>query len=44
MLTIGVAWGFRGAKELKEAGAGYIVGSPDEIIKLIEKKEENGHE
>ena len=44
MDTIGVAWGFRGAKELKEAGAGYIVGSPDEIIKLIEKKEENGHE
>ena len=44
MLTIGVAWGFRGAKELKEAGAAYIVGSPDEIIKLIEKKEENGHE
>ena len=44
MDTIGVAWGFRGAKELKEAGAGSIVGSPDEIIKLIEKKEENGHE
>ena len=44
MLTVGVAWGFRGAAELEEAGAGCIVSSPDEIVQLIGKKEEKGYE
>ena len=33
--SIGVAWGFRGAGELKEAGADYIAYEADDIIKLI---------
>lgn len=44
MLTVGVAWGFRGAAELEKIGAGCIVSSPDEIVQLIEKKEEKGYE
>ena len=31
MDTIGVCWGFRGEKELKQAGATYIVAYPNEI-------------
>lgn len=44
MLTVGVAWGFRGAAELEKIGAGCIVSLPDEIVQLIEKKEEKGYE
>ena len=32
---IGVLWGFRDEKELRENGAKYIIDSPDEIIKII---------
>lgn len=35
MMTIGVTWGFRGRAVLQEAGAGYIAGSPEEIMKMI---------
>ena len=31
----GVSWGFRGAKELREAGADHIVNSAEELYKLI---------
>ncbi len=33
--TIGVTWGFRGRDELEEAGADFVVESPDEIKELI---------
>lgn len=33
--TIGCEWGFRGRKELEDAGADHIVSSPDEIVKII---------
>ncbi len=33
--TAAVTWGFRGRKKLEEAGAGLIVDSPEEIMKLI---------
>lgn len=32
---IGVSWGFRPVEELKQAGAKYIVNSPDEIINIV---------
>ena len=35
MMTIGVTWGFRGRAILQEAGARYIAGTPEEIMKLI---------
>lgn len=35
MMTIGVEWGFRSRAILQEAGAAYIVGTPEEIMKLI---------
>ncbi len=35
MMTIGVTWGFRGRAVLQEAGARYIAGSPEEIMKMI---------
>lgn len=35
MDTIGVAWGFRGAKELKEHHATYIVETPEEILTYV---------
>jgi phosphoglycolate phosphatase len=33
--TIGVKWGFRTEKELKEAGAEFIVDSADELLDII---------
>ena len=39
MKSIGVLWGFRDEKELKEAGADYIVSSPEDIIDAILKME-----
>lgn len=33
--SVGVAWGFRGAEELREAGADYIIENPSELIKLV---------
>ncbi len=33
--VIGVSWGFRGAKELQEAGADYLVNTVDELESLI---------
>ena len=35
MDSIGVLWGFRGEKELRENGAKYIVKTPKELVKLI---------
>ena len=35
MDTAGVAWGFRGSKELKENGATYIVERAEDILKLF---------
>ncbi len=36
-IGIGVLWGFRGKDELLENGADYIVGKPEEILKIIEE-------
>lgn len=33
--SVGVAWGFRGEGELKDAGADYIINKPSELMKLI---------
>ena len=35
LTSIGVLWGFRDEKELKENGANYIINSPSEILKFI---------
>lgn len=35
LTSIGVSWGFRSRKELKENGADYIVDSPEEILEKI---------
>ncbi|CDD55401.1 MAG TPA: HAD family hydrolase [Bacteroides sp.] len=32
--TVGVTWGFRGREELEEAGAVYIVDSPEQILEI----------
>ena len=32
MKTIGVLWGFREEKELREAGAHYIIDRPDQVL------------
>ena len=34
---VGVAWGFRGRKELEAAGADYLIDTPDELPGLIRK-------
>ncbi|AAX17993.1 HAD family hydrolase [Borrelia turicatae] len=34
-LPIGVSWGFRTIKELKESGAKYILSSPSELLDII---------
>lgn len=39
MLSIGVLWGFRDFNELKSEGADFIVKSPDEILEIILKIE-----
>lgn len=36
--SIGVAWGFRGAGELREAGADYIIENPSELLELVFSK------
>jgi len=33
--VVGVTWGFREREELEEAGADYIVDSPEDILKLV---------
>ena len=35
MDTIGVAWGFRGAEELRENNATYIVEKPEAILEYV---------
>lgn len=35
LISIGVAWGFRGESELKEAGADHIAYKPEDIIDII---------
>lgn len=37
MKSIGVTWGFRDRTELIEAGTEYIVNSPEDILKIVEK-------
>lgn len=36
--SIGVTWGFRPREELESAGAHHIAGTPDEILKIINKQ------
>jgi len=38
MIAIGVLWGFRDEKELKESGADFIVSFPLEIVDIIKHK------
>ncbi len=38
MYAVGVTWGFRTRMELEEAGAQFIVESPEELVKMIEKQ------
>lgn len=40
ILSIGVLWGFRDYNELSNAGADYIVNTPDEIFQIIFKNRE----
>ena len=35
METIGVTWGFRGRKELEDAGADFVVDEPFEIGEIV---------
>lgn len=35
VISVGVAWGFRGTGELEKAGANYIINNPIELIKLV---------
>lgn len=35
MISIGVLWGFRDEKELKDYGADYIVSSPEELYEVL---------
>ncbi len=37
MISIGAAWGFRGRKELEEAGADYVFDHPTELSTFLEK-------
>lgn len=37
--TIGVTWGFRGAEELVDAGADFVVHQPFEILEILENLE-----
>ena len=34
MITVGAEWGFRGRRELEEAGADYIIAKPAELLAL----------
>ena len=33
--SVGVAWGFRGEGELREAGADFIIKTPIELLKIV---------
>ena len=35
MIPIGVLWGYRTRHELIEAGAQYIINSPNELVRVI---------
>ncbi|NBG86905.1 HAD family hydrolase [Isachenkonia alkalipeptolytica] len=35
--SIGVSWGFRGAAELRDSGADFVVDRPEEILKIARK-------
>jgi phosphoglycolate phosphatase len=41
MVAVGAAWGFRTAAELEEAGARYIIETPQELIPIIEGMKSN---
>lgn len=36
MKAVGVSWGFRPVKELKENGADYIIDEPDQLLRLLQ--------
>ncbi len=33
--SVGVSWGFRGAEELRESGADFVVDQPEEILEIV---------
>lgn len=35
----GAAWGFRGRKELEDAGADYVIDSPEQLMEIIKNEE-----
>lgn len=37
VISVGVSWGFRGAKELKESGGHFVVDRPEEILEIVKK-------
>lgn len=39
--SCGAAWGYRGAEELKNSGADFVINSPKELIKIINCKFKN---
>ena len=39
MFSVGAAWGFRGAAELKAAGAGLVIDAPRDILALFAKRQ-----
>ena len=39
MVSAGVLWGFRSERELREAGADFIVHTPQDLIRLIQERE-----
>lgn len=38
MFPVGVLWGFRGGKELREYGARRLLGSPADLLELLERE------
>jgi phosphoglycolate phosphatase len=40
MIPVGAAWGFRGAEELRAAGAEHVISEPAELIDLVTKESE----
>ena len=38
VVSVGVAWGFRGAEELRSAGADHIIDSPSQLPTLADEE------
>jgi phosphoglycolate phosphatase len=36
MIAVGAGWGFRPASELRDAGAGHVIGHPSDLIALLD--------